>query len=134
MTALAKYLKRRIGAWPLISLSDTGPFASLIKSSGHKVSAILALRENRTGGVVGLEAGDTTGKPPDNSLAGRAGAPAARAVEAPKAWVVALDIGSTHLAAALVDLDCGEELARANQLNPQTEVADDILSRIQKSH
>ena len=48
-----------------------------------------------------------------------------------QSFAVAVDIGTTTLAAALVDLVSGEELAVATQLNPQTRFGDDVLTRIQ---
>ncbi len=44
---------------------------------------------------------------------------------------VAVDVGTTTLAAVLLDLVTGEELAVASTLNPQTRYGDDVLSRIQ---
>ncbi len=41
-----------------------------------------------------------------------------------------VDIGTTTLVAALVDLDSGRELASASSLNPQSLHAQDVLSRI----
>jgi uncharacterized 2Fe-2S/4Fe-4S cluster protein (DUF4445 family) len=43
---------------------------------------------------------------------------------------VAVDVGTTTLAAALLDLNTGTELAVASRLNPQTRFGDDVLSRI----
>ena len=48
-----------------------------------------------------------------------------------RSFAVAVDVGTTTLAAALVDLASGEELAVATQLNPQTRFGDDVLTRIQ---
>lgn len=44
---------------------------------------------------------------------------------------VAVDVGTTTLAAVLLDLATGQELAVASELNPQTRYGDDVLSRIQ---
>jgi len=44
---------------------------------------------------------------------------------------VAVDIGTTTLAASLMDLCTGEELAIVSSINPQTSFGDDVLSRIQ---
>jgi uncharacterized 2Fe-2S/4Fe-4S cluster protein (DUF4445 family) len=46
-------------------------------------------------------------------------------------YAVAVDVGTTTLAAVLLDLTTGEELAVASALNPQTRYGDDVLSRIQ---
>jgi uncharacterized 2Fe-2S/4Fe-4S cluster protein (DUF4445 family) len=43
---------------------------------------------------------------------------------------LAVDIGTTTLAAALVDLDAGEEIASRSCLNPQAEFGNDVVSRI----
>jgi uncharacterized 2Fe-2S/4Fe-4S cluster protein (DUF4445 family) len=43
---------------------------------------------------------------------------------------LAVDIGSTSLAAALVDLSCGEVAASASRLNPQVVFGADVISRI----
>ena len=43
---------------------------------------------------------------------------------------VAVDLGTTTLVAALLDLVGGEELAVASALNPQTRYGDDVVSRI----
>lgn len=43
---------------------------------------------------------------------------------------VAVDIGTTTLAAQLLDVSNGAELAVASRLNPQTRYGDDVLSRI----
>ncbi len=43
---------------------------------------------------------------------------------------VALDLGTTTLVAALLDMVSGEELAVASRQNPQTRFGDDVLSRI----
>lgn len=43
---------------------------------------------------------------------------------------VAVDVGTTTLVAALLDLRSGEPLGVASRLNPQTRFGDDVLSRI----
>ncbi len=45
-------------------------------------------------------------------------------------WGIALDVGSTTLAAALVDLDTGAVQASASTLNPQVHYGGDVVSRI----
>ena len=45
-------------------------------------------------------------------------------------YAIAMDIGTTTLVAALVDLTSGDEAAVASRLNPQTRFGDDVLSRI----
>ncbi|MBN2022031.1 MAG: DUF4445 domain-containing protein [Pirellulales bacterium] len=46
-------------------------------------------------------------------------------------FAVAVDLGTTTLAAALLDLRSGDQLAVASRLNPQTAFGDDVLSRIE---
>lgn len=60
--------------------------------------------------ILGTEEGDTTDRP----FVG-----------------VTVDIGTTTLVAALVDLYTGEELATKSALNPQCKYAQDVVSRIQ---
>ncbi len=43
---------------------------------------------------------------------------------------VAFDIGTTTIVGYLLDLETGEQLAVASQLNPQTRYGDDVVSRI----
>jgi uncharacterized 2Fe-2S/4Fe-4S cluster protein (DUF4445 family) len=45
-------------------------------------------------------------------------------------FAVAVDVGTTTLAAMLINLATGDELAVTSQLNPQTAFGDDVLSRI----
>ncbi len=45
-------------------------------------------------------------------------------------FALAVDIGTTTLVAALVDLTTGEQRAVTSRLNPQTACGDDVLSRI----
>ena len=59
----------------------------------------------------------------------RLGTGDARSVNAKKTGV-ALDIGTTTLAAALVDCDTGEILSTASRLNPQGVCGADVLARI----
>lgn len=48
-----------------------------------------------------------------------------------KRYAVALDIGTTTLAGALLDLNTGRECAGVARMNPQTRFGDDVISRIQ---
>lgn len=48
----------------------------------------------------------------------------------PRCLAAAFDIGTTTLAASLVDLEDGREVARASRLNPQVNFGDDVLARI----
>jgi uncharacterized 2Fe-2S/4Fe-4S cluster protein (DUF4445 family) len=47
-----------------------------------------------------------------------------------EAYAAAVDLGTTTLVAALVDLATGRQVAVASRLNPQTRFGDDVLSRI----
>ncbi|MHB9292882.1 hypothetical protein Holit_01995 [Hollandina sp. SP2] len=58
--------------------------------------------------VIGIEDGDTT----------------------KETYPIALDIGTTTMVAALIDLQSGEQLDSESELNPQTAYAQDVLSRI----
>ncbi len=49
---------------------------------------------------------------------------------AQRAYAVAVDVGTTTLVASLLDLRSGEPLDVVAQLNPQTRIGDDVLSRI----
>lgn len=60
------------------------------------------------GELVALEKGNTTGE----------------------SFGVAFDIGTTTLVATLMDLNEGEELATISALNPQTQVGEDVISRM----
>lgn len=48
----------------------------------------------------------------------------------PRCLAAAFDIGTTTLAAVLLDPEMGRVLARASRLNPQTGFGDDVLARI----
>jgi uncharacterized 2Fe-2S/4Fe-4S cluster protein (DUF4445 family) len=52
------------------------------------------------------------------------------AVTAPGAHGLAVDIGTTKLAAYLVRLETGETVARAGAMNPQVAYGEDVISRI----
>lgn len=52
------------------------------------------------------------------------------AICTPEAYGVALDVGTTKLAAYLVRLETGETLARAAAMNPQVAYGEDVVSRI----
>lgn len=47
-----------------------------------------------------------------------------------KTYGIAIDIGTTTVVAALVDLNVGEEIVSVSEINPQTEYGLDVLSRI----
>ena len=52
------------------------------------------------------------------------------AVTTPAAYGLAVDIGTTKLAAYLVRLETGETVARAGAMNPQVAYGEDVISRI----
>lgn len=76
----------------------------VLRAEGFKVTAVWS-----AGRIIGIEPGDTTSH----------------------AYGVAVDIGTTTVVAALMDLVSGEELASASMINPQKSYGLDVLSRIQ---
>ncbi len=76
---------------------------SRLRASGFAGTAVLT--DHR---LIDFEAGDTTAH----------------------CYGVAVDLGTTTLASALLDLRSGEELAIASAVNPQTTYGDDVLARI----
>ena len=52
------------------------------------------------------------------------------AITTPAAYGLAVDIGTTKLAAYLVRLETGETVARAGAMNPQVAFGEDVISRI----
>lgn len=75
-----------------------------LRKEGFRVTVVLAGER-----PVGIEPGDTTSR----------------------CFGVAVDIGTTTVAAGLIDLRLGEELAQASMINPQKSHGLDVLSRIQ---
>jgi uncharacterized 2Fe-2S/4Fe-4S cluster protein (DUF4445 family) len=75
-----------------------------LRAGGYRVTVVLA-----SGRPIGIEPGDTS----------------------TRCYGVAVDIGTTTVVAALVDLLSGEELATASMVNPQKGYGLDVLSRIQ---
>ena len=74
--------------------------------------AIVVLPEQKGDGLTAFDAGAQTGG-------------------AQSGLGIALDIGTTTLAAALVDLGSGEVLATTSALNPQASFGADVISRIE---
>ncbi len=74
-----------------------------LRAQGFAGTAVLA-----DGELIDLEPGDTTGR----------------------CFGAAIDVGTTTLAAVLVDLTDGSERAVASAVNPQVRFGDDVLSRI----
>jgi uncharacterized 2Fe-2S/4Fe-4S cluster protein (DUF4445 family) len=52
------------------------------------------------------------------------------AIRIPGAYGLAVDIGTTKLAAYLINLETGETVARAGKMNPQIAYGEDVVSRI----
>jgi uncharacterized 2Fe-2S/4Fe-4S cluster protein (DUF4445 family) len=80
--------------------------AGKLRGSNFDVTAVLA-----DGELVDIEPGDTESA----------------------CYGVAFDIGTTTLAAYLINLVTGDEEATASAVNPQTRVGDDVISRISYS-
>ncbi len=74
-----------------------------LRSQDYKGTAVLG--DHR---MIGFEKGDTTGQ----------------------SYGVAMDVGTTTLAAVLLDLTSGEEVALTSRMNPQVSFGDDVLTRI----
>jgi uncharacterized 2Fe-2S/4Fe-4S cluster protein (DUF4445 family) len=125
---LLKALRKQTEAWPLTTVGRLMDFQRALRSGEYAVTATLT--QGPAGPVlVDVQPGDTSGAPPDPSLADRAGEVPAE-LWPQQGLGVALDIGSTHLQATLLDLADGRKLARGTRLNPQAEVGADILTRI----
>ena len=125
---LAKAVRKAIGQWPQAPLGRIMEFAEAVRSSDGKVTAYLA--DGPAGPVLVRVGPSGREKEPED----RDVVEALSAMPAPD-WPsqglgLALDIGSTHLQAALLDLASGDELAAGTKLNPQAEVGADILTRI----
>jgi uncharacterized 2Fe-2S/4Fe-4S cluster protein (DUF4445 family) len=71
----------------------------------HSFSGTAVLTDHR---LIDIEPGDTTGR----------------------CFGLAVDVGTTTLAAALVDLTTGRDVGVASRVNPQVSYGDDVLSRI----
>ncbi|HEX2946400.1 MAG TPA: ASKHA domain-containing protein [Clostridia bacterium] len=78
----------------------------VLKASGYKITAVMA-----DGRLLGVESGDTTGR----------------------LFGIAVDIGTTTVAAYLFDLGSGKCVSTASTLNPQRKYGADVISRIDHS-
>ncbi len=87
----------------LADMSLVHAAAQRLRASDYRVTAVVAGDE-----LLDMEPGDT----------------------AARAYGVAIDIGSTTLAAALIDLHSGDVLHAASRLNPQVKHGADIIARI----
>lgn len=102
LTRLERALGRSLsGKFPLPLLQA---IPALLRESRSSLTAVLA-----GGELIGVEPGDT----------------------ATFCYGVAVDIGTTTIVVALVDLTTGEELAAASCINPQKSYGLDVLTRIQ---
>ena len=86
-----------------IELSILQRLGKDIRSADFDVTGVFS-----GGRLIGIEAGDTTSD----------------------CYGIALDIGTTTLAAYLLDLNTGKQISVAAAMNPQAEVGDDVISRI----
>ncbi len=57
-----------------------------------------------------------------------------RTQKEPALYGLAVDLGTTSLAASLISLQTGDELGLASRLNPQVSCGHDVLTRIRHSH
>ena len=97
-------LERALSAGPLeIDLTLLGELPARLRAADFRGTAVL--EEHR---LLDVEPGNTEAD----------------------AFAVAVDIGTTTLVAALLDLGTGSEWAVDARLNPQTRFGDDVLSRI----
>jgi len=98
-------LFHRLGTAPLdVPLDVLRKWRAVVKSPGELITAVVG--EERT--LIAVEPGDTTGR----------------------VFGLAFDVGTTTLAAALVDLETGRVLSREACLNGQTAYGADVVSRI----
>lgn len=95
-------LEEQLGAIE-VDLAVLAKLPRLLREGGFAGTAVLA-----DGRLIDFEPGDTTRQ----------------------CFGVAVDVGTTTLVAALLDLTSGKELAVASGLNPQVSFGDDVLSRI----
>ncbi|KIX11807.1 ASKHA domain-containing protein [Dethiosulfatarculus sandiegensis] len=132
MDRLAKGLRKETGDWPQIPVKCLMPFAETIRGADYKITATL-MQSEKGGILVQVEPGNTESGPIDQKWS---------EVESnfpdsdwPRDGLgVALDIGSTHLQAELLELATKETLAKGTCLNPQTAVGADILTRIHSAN
>jgi uncharacterized 2Fe-2S/4Fe-4S cluster protein (DUF4445 family) len=99
-------LKSHIGDLE-ISLDELKRLPLLLRDNDFSITAVIS--EQR---IISLEAGDTT---PSNG--GRN-------------YAIAIDIGTTTIAASLLDIAGGSQLGSSGMLNPQVKYGEDVLTRI----
>jgi uncharacterized 2Fe-2S/4Fe-4S cluster protein (DUF4445 family) len=129
---LAKALRKETGKWPQIPTKCIMPFARTIEKADYLVTATLFKTENGLI-LVNVEPGDQ-----ENGILDKKWAEVEKSIP-PRNWPkeglgVALDIGSTHLQAELLELATAKTLTRETCLNPQTKVGADILTRIHSAN
>jgi len=90
-----------------VCLEDLKQLPYLIRNNGFSITAVTSDKR-----VIALEAGDTTVSGGGTNYA------------------VAIDIGTTTIAAALVDVAAKRQLCSCGMLNPQVKFGDDVLSRV----
>ena len=88
-----------------LSLEFLQALPGTVRAAGYRVTVVSAGDR-----LIGIEPGDTRSR----------------------CFGVAVDIGTTTVVAALIDLTSGDELASASMINPQKEYGLDVLSRIQQ--
>lgn len=91
-----------------ISLAALRELPRIAREGGWTVTAIAAEPCDTLPGVSGFQAGDTTDRQ----------------------YAVAVDIGTTTVEIAVIDLNTGGEIARRAEYNAQTRLGDDVISRI----
>lgn len=90
-----------------VSLEDLQKLPYLVRENDFSVTAVISDKR-----IIALEAGDTT--------------PAGGGTN----YAIAIDVGTTTIAAALVDIPAKHQLGSSGMLNPQVKYGDDVLSRI----
>ena len=89
-----------------VSLPVAASIPAVLRESDFQVTATVAFE--KTPRLVGVERGDTAGRN----------------------FGLAVDLGTTNVVGALVDLNSGEILAETSETNPQIAFGEDILTRI----
>ena len=125
---LAKPVRKKTGQWPQAPLGRIMDFARAVRRSDGKVTAYLT--QGPEGPVLAFVSPSGRGEEPEEAALTTA-AEGIPGRDWPRNGLgLALDIGSTHLQASLLDLATGKELAAGTRLNPQAKIGADILTRI----
>lgn len=98
---------------PHVSITPDGlrALSDAVRTGGYQITAVVALDEGNERSLLGVEPGDTTDV----------------------LWGVAVDVGTTTVAAYLVDLVHGHTVDAHSELNRQAEFGADVVSRISYS-